>query len=126
MWDAVVFGDAEAARRLIKAGHDPNEPIRIAALETTPLILAIEDGELDLAKALIEGGAHLDARDTRGQTALFKAARDGHAKSVKWLLEQGARPDLRDMLNRTARDHAEHKGHTAIADMLAKAERAGS
>ena len=47
----------------------------------TPLMLASENGHVDVAHLLLEAGALPDSRDNRGETALMDAAHNGHLDS---------------------------------------------
>jgi RNA polymerase sigma-70 factor, ECF subfamily len=58
--------------------------------------LACRNGELDVAKLLLEHGADVDAKGYFGGTGLHWAAHNGHTEVVEWLLERGANPNLHD------------------------------
>jgi ankyrin repeat protein len=53
---------------------------------------------------LLDGGAHVDDRDTRGRTALMIAAEGGRAEVANLLLARGADPSLRDNAGKRAAD----------------------
>jgi len=73
---------------LIKAGADPNEPLPTGK---TDLMLAARNGNPDALKALIDGGANVNAKETlRGTTALMWATDEVHPAAVKYLIERGA------------------------------------
>jgi len=59
----------------------------------TPLILAAENGSVEILNLLLQKGAaaDIDARDRNGKTALFYAKKNGFAKIEKILLEYGAK-----------------------------------
>ena len=64
--------------------------IRLGEEEKTPLMTAAVHGCLDVAEALLKGGADIDKVADNGFTAL-KIARDyGHTAIVKLLLDAGA------------------------------------
>jgi len=79
---------------LLKGGADVdcgNEDIGI----TTPLMIASRDGNLELAKLLIENKANLDAKDRNdNSTPLAFAIQSRHGEIVKLLLQHGA--DIRE------------------------------
>ncbi|KAK4118784.1 hypothetical protein N657DRAFT_583008 [Parathielavia appendiculata] len=54
---------------------------------TTPLLMAVKSGRVDVARMLIEAGARVSAKDVSGHSALFYASRDGNSELVKLLLE---------------------------------------
>src|SRR5437763_641710 len=58
------------------------------------LVEAAQSGEWAAVRALVEGGAEVDARNERGETALTLAAARGGAELVGWLLERGANPNV--------------------------------
>jgi len=65
------------------------------ALEAgTKLSRAVVDGNLPLAKNLVETGEKVNDVDKWGWTPLAWAAYYGHPVIVKWLLEQGADPNI--------------------------------
>lgn len=60
----------------------------------TPLIEAVQRGELELAKRLIEYGARLDEKSEEGLTAMHYAAGDGHIDMVNLLIDHNAYVDI--------------------------------
>jgi hypothetical protein len=81
---------------LIDAGADPDEckpssPTLGGFLDDgTPVAVAVVQSRLDVAAALLERGASLEARDPHGRTALILAAAWGFEGPVRWLLDHGA------------------------------------
>ncbi len=81
---------------LIDAGADPDgcepsSPTLGGFLDdATPLAVAVVQNRLDVAAALLERGASLEARDGHGRTALILAAAWGFEGPVRWLLDRGA------------------------------------
>ena len=65
-------------------------------------MLASENGDLEMARLLLEAGADKDLQDSRGNTAFMLAAKNGHVKVARLLLEAGADKDLWDSFGRTA------------------------
>ncbi|KAK4152020.1 hypothetical protein C8A00DRAFT_35336 [Chaetomidium leptoderma] len=61
---------------------------------TTPFLLAVRSGRIDIVRMLIESGARVSAKDTLGHSALFYASGAGHVELVKLLLE--SRPVVND------------------------------
>lgn len=56
----------------------------------TPLWLAIEFDSLDVAKALHDHGAQIDARNENGETILYEEVKTASVRSVEFLLKNGA------------------------------------
>ena len=59
----------------------------------TPLHKAAMDGQLVVARFLIDNGADLDSRDAYGRTPLHQAALKGHKSMAELLLAKGADPN---------------------------------
>ncbi|KAM7194367.1 hypothetical protein V8F33_007255 [Rhypophila sp. PSN 637] len=59
-------------------------------LGLTPLHIAAENGETEIARELIQLGSSVDAVDRFGRTALHIAARYGKTETLDMLLDQGA------------------------------------
>lgn len=62
---------------------------------TIALWAALYHGHTEQILAAIKAGAHVDARDKQGRTALHYAAAQGNALVVKGLLEAGADPNAK-------------------------------
>ena len=107
---------------------DPN--VRMTYDGASALTIAAEHHHAEAVKALLAGGASVDARQNDGQTALMLAAQTGdyrEARTVIALLEAGANPLLRTedgwfFAGDTAKHLAERHGHEQAAELLAKAE----
>jgi len=86
--EAVKLADARLVGRLLDAGADPEAP---NADGQTALMLAARAGALDVAKALVEHGASVNAKETwRGQTALMWAADGNFPEVAQFLIAKGA------------------------------------
>ena len=87
----------------------------------TPLIVAAEEGQVEVCKALLAAGCNKDAVSTYGWTPLMVAARFNHVAVVNMLCEAGADKTLRDMSEgggRTALDLARMHKHESIIKLL--------
>ncbi|WP_375603618.1 ankyrin repeat domain-containing protein [Wolbachia endosymbiont of Anurida maritima] len=62
----------------------------------TPLHLAVEEGNLEAVKHLIEKGADLNAPDKHGWTPLYYAVYSGNIDVVRFLIDQGADYNITD------------------------------
>ncbi|PNH08670.1 Ankyrin repeat domain-containing protein 29 [Tetrabaena socialis] len=56
----------------------------------TALFAACKEGHEEVAKALLAGGADVNAKNTDGATALFVACKGGHIEVAQVLLATGA------------------------------------
>jgi uncharacterized protein len=86
----------------------------------TPLHLAAFFGHRDLASALIDKGAQVDARSTNSMknTPLHAAAAGQKAELVRLLLQQGADVSARQEGGWTALHSAAQSGHREILEAL--------
>ena len=59
----------------------------------TPLLIAVQEGYLEITAALIGAGADFSVRNLRKNTPLILASQEGHASIVRLLLDLGANPN---------------------------------
>lgn len=87
---AVAVDDIEGVKRLLSEGADINAKDNVKYKYMTPLHVACQRGNKEIAQLLIENKADIEARDDRwGDTALHFAAVSGHKEIVKLLIEKG-------------------------------------
>ena len=91
----------------------------------TPLHYAATKGHLDLIQLLLENYAYIDAESPNGTTPLMMAARYGSPAAVKLLLEEGADPLLRNQQGLNAIDFANGANRKDAADAIAASVRSG-
>uniref|UniRef100_A0A673CQ07 Uncharacterized protein n=1 Tax=Sphaeramia orbicularis TaxID=375764 RepID=A0A673CQ07_9TELE len=84
----------------------------------TPLMVAAEQGNLEIVQEFIRRGANVNLDDVDSWTALISAAKEGHIEVVKELLENNANLEHRDMGGWTALMWAAYKGRTDVAQLL--------
>ncbi|XP_030299838.1 kinase D-interacting substrate of 220 kDa B isoform X3 [Sparus aurata] len=84
----------------------------------TPLMVAAEQGSLEIVQELIRRGANVNLDDVDCWTALISAAKEGHIDVVRELLENKANLEHRDMGGWTAVMWAAYKGRTDVAQLL--------
>jgi ankyrin repeat protein len=85
----------------------------------TDIIDAVNDGNLDRAKAMLERIPKLaEERSERDATPLHIAARKGYAAIAAALLEAGADPDPRDLEGDTPLHWAAFEGRSDIVELL--------
>jgi ankyrin repeat protein len=91
-----------------------NGPIALGNL--TALMLAVPSGGPEVAKALLDAGAKVDAEDVRHMTALMLAVATDHAdaRTVRLLIERGADPWKKDREGQSALDWAKKFNAAAI------------
>uniref|UniRef100_A0A2K6EIH3 Kinase D-interacting substrate of 220 kDa n=1 Tax=Propithecus coquereli TaxID=379532 RepID=A0A2K6EIH3_PROCO len=84
----------------------------------TPLMIAAEQGNLEIVKELIKNGANCNLEDLDNWTALISASKEGHVHIVEELLKYGVNLEHRDMGGWTALMWACYKGRTEVVDLL--------
>ncbi|XP_051730050.1 kinase D-interacting substrate of 220 kDa B isoform X5 [Ctenopharyngodon idella] len=84
----------------------------------TPLMLASEQGTLEIVQELIRRGANVNLDDVDCWSALIYAAKEGHVEVVKELLENSAYIEQRDMGGWTALTWASYKNRVEVAKIL--------
>ena len=117
---------AAIARLLIKNGasvdgrgfySDGSTPYR----DKTPLMQAARNGEVEVAKVLLENGANVEAKDEDGDNPLRLAARNGHVEVVSllvsWMGKNGGIQEIREQ----AIWPAIKAGKTGVVSALLKA-----
>jgi ankyrin repeat protein len=86
---AVLAGDCEQTRTLLRYGANPN--FRDAATGLTILHVAAGRGDATLVRILLEAGADVYTVDSRGgATPLHKAVQGGDLETVRLLVEAGS------------------------------------
>ncbi|KAG5857292.1 hypothetical protein ANANG_G00017910 [Anguilla anguilla] len=88
----------------------------------TALMLAAEQGSLEIVQELIRRGANINLDDVDCWTALISAAREGHVEVVTELLANNANLEHRDMGGWSALMWAAYKGRTEVARLLLEKE----
>ncbi len=86
-----------------------------------PLSVAATRGDIDDIRALLEGGAFVNAAGEHGCTALHDAVAQGNIAAVKILVEWGASLNLQDDFGDTPLDIARRRNSP---ELLAVMERA--
>jgi len=96
-------GDLEITKQMLSKGaHASWRPDASAdPLRQSPLHMAVLGGHYDVALALVNAGANLEAADAHGNTPLHLASRQGMHDIAKVLLSRGAAVNARNMLQNT-------------------------
>ena len=114
---AAFFGHRGCVAALLARGADPSQ--RAAnPLQVQPLHSAMVSADPEIARALLQAGAEVDARQQGGVTPLMAAAPGGSVELVRLLLDAGADPSLQDDAGRTAAAWATDRGQAATAALL--------
>jgi len=86
--------------------------------EFTPLMIAVETGDIHTMRVLLEAGADPEAITSEGFTALMIAAQNGHLECVQALLARGIPQETRDVHGYTALGIADYYQQTAVSNLL--------
>jgi len=84
----------------------------------TPLLLAVENKDLESMKILIDNGVKVNGKNQDNFTPLMAAAEKGHFESVMMLLSVGSEIDERDIKGLTALNYAADKQHFKTIKLL--------
>jgi ankyrin repeat protein len=95
-WPGYFRNGPEIASVLIEAGADPSAPVEGSWHAETPLHWAASSDDVEVARALIDGGADIEAMGASlgGGTPLDDAVGYGCWQVARLLVERGARADL--------------------------------
>lgn len=92
----VLRGQLTAARRLARAGVDPNEEFSLGSSgQWTAFAATLAEGPLDLVEALLKAGAHVNLRaEDRNALCVASRARLERRKKLKAVLAAGANVNM--------------------------------
>lgn len=119
---AVFFGHAETVNALLAAGA----PVNAASRETmkmSPLGSAMAAERNDIARALIDLGADVNAKAENDLTPLHTAAARGNLESAKLLLEHGADINATTKDGKTPITYAQERNHPDMVEFLKSTDR---
>jgi ankyrin repeat protein len=116
LYNAVLDNDTNTVRDLLSKGADPNTTNDFGV---TVLNVAASNGNIEIAKMLLDKGADIDGADVvLGWRPLMSAAEAGQDEMVKFLLGRGAPIDGEDSVGYTALIYTASAGHTETAKLL--------
>lgn len=117
---AVRWQHRELITQLLQAGADPNKHTN-SCYQTTALMEASREGNIEIAKQLINKGAEVNEPDKFGDHALNWAAFFGHLEFAQLLLAHGADLTRIGQTDDNALDVAIRQGHKKLVEVLQKA-----
>ena len=119
--DAAGQDNIDAVKQHLAAGVDVNAKDNKGQ---TPLHLAAEFGQKEVAVLLIINGADVNAKTQIGVTALHGAATQGYSKIIELLISKGADANAKVASGahkgKTPLDAAKETNHPETADLLRK------
>ena len=104
LMSAVTSGDVSGVKFFVKSGADVVNQKNIGG--ATPLLLACREGNLEIAKILIDNGANINATDNEGWTPLMRAALAGKKDVVALLMTKDAQAAAVNSVGESAIFHA--------------------
>ena len=126
----LISAKTESGEGLIHFASMKGYPIIVASLikngvvveskgkqNQTPLNLALEYENLEVAKILIQNGANVNSYHLM-ETPLHRAARLGKVEVAKFLLKKGAVQSLNSLITKTPLYMACEEGHLEVAKLL--------
>lgn len=111
--DAVNTGNAKVIRQLASNRVNFNEDCDGAI----PLILAVQNGHIEVVKALLEGGANVNMKDKFGQSPIFFAE---SVEVMKLLKEKNADLHMQDNGGKTVIVRAANARRKDLVDILSE------
>lgn len=99
---AVMEGQTDLVKELMKIKTVRDQLQERDALGVTALHFAVKEGNLDIARLLLEHHAKVHARDVDGKMPLTWACESGRLEVAKILVKRGAEVDGRDKSQRSA------------------------
>lgn len=118
---AIESGDLEAIKSLIEGGAKADTIIDYGEHKITPLMKAAWDGQIEIAKYLIDSGADVNAVDDQQETPLFSAIKRERVEITQLLIDRGAKVNIRDSRQFTPLITAAAAGSQEIVRILVKA-----
>ena len=116
IFDAIMQGDIDNARQLIKA--DSTNAITKNPRGFSPIHFAANFNQLEIAKLLIKKGANPFIVGTFGRQPVHWASATGSIDVLTWLHELGADLNAKDATNKTPIFFAVTRGHKKNAEYL--------
>jgi hypothetical protein len=113
---AVLTEDVGEVKRLLAAGADVN--VLDNGIESTALAQAVQRGNRELVKILLDAGADVDGKNNDGLTALMYLNDNATAEIVRDLIKAGAKVDLADESGQNALHHAASYADTEVLQAL--------
>lgn len=121
LFQAVTENDPPRALTLLR--EDPGcVDSRTRHERWTPLMQAIREDNMPMARLLMEYKAQVNLVNSRGMTALMYASRNGNLELVRMLINAGADVRVRSREGNTACEFALDRGHARVVMLLQEVE----
>ena len=116
IFQAVKDGDLQKVKAMV--AKDPGLVHARGKYLFTPLHVASDKGNLDMAKFLVDKGADINALDVSGRPPIMGAAYRGKGRVVDYLLSKGARFEMKDTRGYTVYQWAALRGKKDVLDLF--------
>jgi ankyrin repeat protein len=93
---AIEAGDLTLVKQILAKDPDALNERDDGRFQEQPIHFAAQTGNIEIARLLLEAGAHIDTGDSDNSTALGIAAMRKHGEMVAFLIENGADINHRD------------------------------
>jgi ankyrin repeat protein/tetratricopeptide (TPR) repeat protein len=122
LYQASRLGHRDIVEFLLDCGAGVDiQPLRGNKTPGTPLIVAVEKGQMEVARFLISRGADLEARTWNGLTPLLVLSYDNRPEFTSMLIDAGANVDAANAYGWTAILIGAHCGHIEPIKLLVDA-----
>jgi hypothetical protein len=117
LFGAIMKNDAQAVRKLLAEGADPNQG---QFFGQTPLVLAINNSNVPVVRELLQRGADVKATDQHGSTTLMRAvaSETPDMALIADLIQRGVDPNVQNKLGETALSMAVKRGDMKTVERL--------
>ncbi|EHK19775.1 uncharacterized protein TRIVIDRAFT_203361 [Trichoderma virens Gv29-8] len=121
LWVAVQQNRTDICRLLLAHNADPD--LKDFVIEqSTPLLCATMNSNMDLVKLLVDNGADVNKSVGRKYTPVYGATHSQNTEIVQYLLSHNANPTLACSLGSTPMHVAAYQGSSEIVRLLAEAK----
>jgi len=112
---AYFIEDVKFLNLFIKHGLEPEA---VLLHDKTMLMIACQNGELELAERLVAIGAHVNRKNRWGDAPLHFCVGNLNVEIARFLVENGAYIDAQNHLGRTVLSHAVRSGDSDLVELL--------
>lgn len=114
LFEAAQKGDASSLTKVLNTGFDVDARL----FGKTALMVALDNGQSQIAKILLDKGIDVNIKDNKGLTALMYAGMNDNIEVAKLLLDKGADVNIKNNYSETALMHALIKENIEIVKLL--------
>ncbi len=120
-WNAVTYAALHDYPKILTCLFEKGALMGVNNADRHALMYAVKYEHLECVRVLLQNGANINVRDSKGQTALIRATRQAHTPLLTLLLNHSPNLDDRDRRGMTALMYAMSQGSVDIAARLYEA-----